>query len=370
MNATDETIDSPPPPEPPPSDQPRGRLTRSSDDKVLAGVAGGLGRYFGVDPVVFRIAFVVLALAGGAGLFLYAAGWLLLPVDTTGVSEADRLVPGKNRNAVLAILAVVAFFVLVDGFDDGWGGFPAGVVLIGVGAAVLLSRRDRSTADAMPAAPPVASGSLPPPSPRPAVSPKPPKPRSVLVPVTLSVLAIAGGVLTLLGVSLVTGLGVLLLIIGVALVVGAWRGRARWLIPIALVLSSALAAAAVIDDVPVDHGIGDRAYRPLTVEELRSPYRLGVGQLTLDLSDLQLDGRTATVVATTAVGEVRVIVPWDAQVVVEGRAGAGQVDLFDQSFDGREADGSVALPGQSGAGRLVLRAHVGIGHVEVDRAAA
>ena len=41
--------------------QPPPRLTRSSDDKVIAGLCGGLGLHFGVDPVIFRIAFVVLA---------------------------------------------------------------------------------------------------------------------------------------------------------------------------------------------------------------------------------------------------------------------------------------------------------------------
>ena len=43
------------------------RLTRSSSDKLIGGVAGGLGRYFGVDPILFRIAFVVLTFAGGVG---------------------------------------------------------------------------------------------------------------------------------------------------------------------------------------------------------------------------------------------------------------------------------------------------------------
>ena len=58
--------------------QPR-RLTRSSSDKVLGGVAGGLGRYFDIDPIIFRIGFVVLALAGGAGVLAYIAAWLLRP---------------------------------------------------------------------------------------------------------------------------------------------------------------------------------------------------------------------------------------------------------------------------------------------------
>ena len=45
------------------------------------GVAGGLGRYAGIDPLIFRILFVVLAVFGGSGLLLYALGWLLVPED-------------------------------------------------------------------------------------------------------------------------------------------------------------------------------------------------------------------------------------------------------------------------------------------------
>src|SRR6516165_4843792 len=71
---------APPPPSaaPPPAAGPR-RLTRSRTDRKLAGVCGGLGEYFGIDPVIIRILVVVLTIFGGSGLLLYAAGWLLIP---------------------------------------------------------------------------------------------------------------------------------------------------------------------------------------------------------------------------------------------------------------------------------------------------
>src|SRR3954465_15461819 len=62
------------------STEPR-RLTRSSDDKVVAGVCAGLARYFNVDPVIVRVVAVVLALIGGAGIAGYVAAWLLVPTD-------------------------------------------------------------------------------------------------------------------------------------------------------------------------------------------------------------------------------------------------------------------------------------------------
>lgn len=55
------------------------KLYRSETDYILAGVAGGLGEYFEVDPALIRVILIVLALAGGSGLLLYLILWLVLP---------------------------------------------------------------------------------------------------------------------------------------------------------------------------------------------------------------------------------------------------------------------------------------------------
>jgi len=65
-------------------------LTRSRQDRMLAGVASGIAAYVGVDAVVVRIAFVVLTLVGGLGIALYLACWLLLPDDRTRQSIASE----------------------------------------------------------------------------------------------------------------------------------------------------------------------------------------------------------------------------------------------------------------------------------------
>lgn len=69
------------------------KLYRSSTDKKLAGVAGGIAEYFNVDPTLVRILFVVFSLAGGPGLLLYGILWLVMP-------EAPRDVyyGGKIKN--------------------------------------------------------------------------------------------------------------------------------------------------------------------------------------------------------------------------------------------------------------------------------
>jgi phage shock protein PspC (stress-responsive transcriptional regulator) len=64
----------------------RTRLHLSETDCKIAGVCGGLGEFADVDPLLFRVAFVVLAFAGGAGVFLYLALWLLMPRRTALVS--------------------------------------------------------------------------------------------------------------------------------------------------------------------------------------------------------------------------------------------------------------------------------------------
>src|SRR5262245_21036654 len=57
------------------------RLTRSRDDRLVAGVCGGLGKYFGIDPVIFRVASVALVFLGGVGALLYLAAILLVPSE-------------------------------------------------------------------------------------------------------------------------------------------------------------------------------------------------------------------------------------------------------------------------------------------------
>jgi phage shock protein PspC (stress-responsive transcriptional regulator) len=70
----------------------RPALRRPFSDRMLAGVAAGLARYFGVDVTMVRIAFVVLTLVGGAGIPLYLAGLLLIPEEGSDESIASSLI--------------------------------------------------------------------------------------------------------------------------------------------------------------------------------------------------------------------------------------------------------------------------------------
>jgi phage shock protein PspC (stress-responsive transcriptional regulator) len=75
----------------------RPELRRSTDDRMLAGVAGGLARYLDVDATLVRIAFVVLTVVGGAGVPLYLASWLLIPEDGADQSIAASFLDSRRN---------------------------------------------------------------------------------------------------------------------------------------------------------------------------------------------------------------------------------------------------------------------------------
>jgi len=71
------------------SDSPR-KLTRSTSDKVLGGVAGGLAEYFDIDPVVVRVGFAVSTAFSGAGLLAYVVMLVVVPRDDQETRSAGR----------------------------------------------------------------------------------------------------------------------------------------------------------------------------------------------------------------------------------------------------------------------------------------
>ncbi len=95
--------------------EPRPPLRRSKTERIAGGVAGGLGRTFGVDPVVFRVIFAVLTVIGGSGLLLYLLFWLLLPEEGSDSSSlADRWVRSRDWSTVTVVLLALVGAVLVS----------------------------------------------------------------------------------------------------------------------------------------------------------------------------------------------------------------------------------------------------------------
>ncbi|MDQ6837244.1 MAG: cell wall-active antibiotics response protein [Actinomycetota bacterium] len=128
--------------------------------------------------------------------------------------------------------------------------------------------------------------------------------------------------------------------------------------------------AAVAVDVPIRGGVGDRAYEPKAVSELQSPYRLAAGDLVVDLGAVDLSATTKAVTATIGAGDLQVVVPAGAQVVVDAHVGAGTMTVFGRQFDGMDNGRHLVDPGREGGGRLVLTARTGFGNLEVHRASS
>ncbi|AZI58638.1 PspC domain-containing protein [Nakamurella antarctica] len=117
------------------------RPRRSREDRKVAGVAGGVGRYLGVDPVLLRVAFVVLTIFGGFGLFAYAAGWLLLAADGDEVCAAEALV-GRGKSSVSTGFALVLGFVCLTSIASAFSwGLPFWPVVITAGVVLYVARK-------------------------------------------------------------------------------------------------------------------------------------------------------------------------------------------------------------------------------------
>lgn len=115
-------------------------LRRSRRDRVIGGVCGGLGRYLGVDPVLLRVAFVVLAIAGGGGILLYLVSWILIPEEREGQplgSERPSSVDTARLIVGGALIAIGTILLLNLSFPR-LGRFFWPLTLIAIGVAIVI----------------------------------------------------------------------------------------------------------------------------------------------------------------------------------------------------------------------------------------
>ncbi len=356
-----------------------GRLRRSAYDRKVAGVAGGLARHLDIDPMILRVAFVVLSFFGGAGLIIYGACWLLVPDE--GLQDATIRLDERSRSVALVLVGVIAALALVGDSVGGWG-FPWPLVIIGVVVLLVMAARgDRAPrpdpsyaapadgqapAAAAPAAGPAAApyGYYTPPAPR----PRNPRRRGpLLFWFTLALITLAVGVL---GIVDLAGADVadsgypalVLAITGVMLLVGAFYGRAGGLIALGLLAAMVTAGTTVAGEVDA----GRLQATPGTTASIQDRYEVTAGEIELDLRQVSdpenLDGLTIDLESTF--GRVEVIVPDGVDVAVNARVDAGgHTSIF-----GIENDGSNTHvhDGGEGAPVLTIDAEVTFGEIQVD----
>jgi phage shock protein PspC (stress-responsive transcriptional regulator) len=284
------------------------KLRRSQENRWIAGVSGGLAEYFGLHPAIYRVLFVALAFAGGTGILLYVAAALVMPAEGRDESPlAETLRRHRDRPWLVIGLALLALAVMFALSDPGPGfGFgPGGLVLLLFVAVGVFVWSRAARRDARRGE---ASGR-----------------RSV-------------------------------------------RWRAAAVVGITAVLVTGVAGGAIAA-ASVKGGIGDRVERPVSLSELEREYRLGFGQLELDLRGLELPRGETRVEASVGFGELHVTVPSDVAVAVTADARWGEVDVLGRETDGRHARDRYVDPGFDDASRrLVVEAEVrGPGEISVRR---
>src|SRR5690606_38795521 len=91
------------------------RLHRSKQDSLIGGVCGGIAQYFGVDPIIVRLAFVFISLAWGAGILVYLLLWALLPIGTFAVQPLKRrLYRNPDKKVVGGVCGGLAAYLNID----------------------------------------------------------------------------------------------------------------------------------------------------------------------------------------------------------------------------------------------------------------
>ena len=281
---------------------------------MLAGVSGGLARYFDVHPAFYRVGFVVLTLLGGAGLVIYLAAALVMPDE----GKEDSVVTAALRNRRdrpwpligLGLVAVAAASLLSHA--TLWPQGDAWLLLLVAGGAILWITRHGRTEEQQPPADAKALA----------------KEDSRRV----------------------------------------WRLFRGLLIAFATIIALVLISAAIfasIVHVHLGRGVGERTYVPAGVQEVHRNYNLGVGDLRVDLSNAQFPAGETHVKARVDVGELRVIVPNDVAVRVNGDAQFGDLNLLGSLTDGHNVS---TTHEEVGKRVLVLDVHVGAGAVDVERA--
>jgi phage shock protein PspC (stress-responsive transcriptional regulator) len=335
------TPDTPPSPSPDPSPK---RFERSSTDRVVGGVCGGLGRYFAIDPTLVRIAMVALALLGGTGLIVYAAALVLVPSD-------GEVAPGPTDSRDRAIAVAIAIALTIAGFALGLFGSPPGfggalfpialLALVGLTVWWFVSGQ-RPTG----------------------------RPGEVVRRAAIGIAILIGCFALAVGSFFASGFGggvvvaSLVIAAGAALVAAAFVGGARWLVlpALAIALPLAFVSAAGID---LNGGFGERHVRPGTLAEVKDAYRLGAGELVVDLRDVTLPAGDRRLKVGIGAGHALVLVPDGVCVASTASVGMGAVAVFDRNGGGLDVDWNDDRRAPQRIPRLVVDGDVGLGLLEV-----
>jgi phage shock protein PspC (stress-responsive transcriptional regulator) len=276
---------------------------------MLAGVGGGLAKYFDIHPAVYRVGFVVLTLLGGAGVIIYVAAALVMPKEGDEDSFATRILKQRRDRPwpVIGLGLLAVAFASALSQATLWPHGDAWLILLVLGGAILWITRHSVPADA-----------------------------------DATVLATEdshriGRFFKGLTIAFATLLALLLI---------------------------GLAAFASVFHVHFSNGVGERSYVVAGTDQPRTSYKLGVGKLTIDLREAELPSGETHIKARVDVGALHILVPPGVRLRVHADARFGELRVLGRKTDGHDVEQTLT---QRGERVLVLDARAEVGEVHVTR---
>jgi phage shock protein PspC (stress-responsive transcriptional regulator) len=390
------------------------QLVRPVEGRVVAGVAQGVASRFGIPLWLVRTGFVLTAFFGGLGVALYLAGWALLRSEDETESPAERFFSGASTSkAWIGIgLIFLAALILLDNLTFLSGGVIWAVALLVVGVLLYTGQipiqgrpttdpqsSDRRSGDPLskegvqqmtqtetavitqtdsPSGDSPSGGGKPP---TPALTPpilppsaSKPKESSILGRLTVGFMLLAVGILAVLDnipdVPVYPEprhyLALAVTVLGIGLIVGAFAGRARWLIIVGVVLVPTLMFSPLFEIEWTSESF-ELVSNPTTFEEIQDEYSIEIGNLELDLTDLPWDGEEITIETSVDLGNIELRIPSEVAIV-----GEASVDIGHVGTPGRESAGLgdptlVFDETDRGLGTVFLNAHVDMGNIDIRR---
>lgn len=379
-------------------------LVRPNEGRVLAGVAQGLANRYDISAGLIRAVFVITAFFGGIGLALYAAGWALIRGEDEQEAPAERFLSGAtgSRSWIGIGLIFIAVLVLLDNLTFLSGGIVWAVGLLVLGVLLYTghlgpsqSRADAESKEGVqsmttpetttsvtetdsPAGDSPSGGGIPPtPTPTPPILPPAaakPREKSILGRITLGVMLLGIGVLAILdnieSVPIAADprhyLALAVTILGVGLLVGSFAGRARWLILVGVVLVPSLLFSPVFEwDWSSDSF--DVTHTPASFIETDDSYSIDVGNMVIDLTELDWDGETIELEASVDAGNLEIRIPADVGIVGEASVDVGRVAAPGRESAGLGSPSLTFNQTDRPGGTVILDAHVDVGNIDIRR---
>lgn len=342
------------------------RLTRSHEGRWLGGVCAGLGRYFDLNPIVYRIAFAALMLAGGTGVLLYIAAWLVIPDEREEDSIASTAIKRHREQPWLLVgVGLLAFGAIIALSEARVWPSPGNLWLAAALAGAAIVWWQVSTRGSSAPAAPSAPGETP-------VQPARARRRSLL-PAATGLLIGGLGIVGLLDATDAVTIDWRIVFaaaaigIGALVALGTVTGHSVGSVAVLGFVVLAALALTIAVRVSVFSGVGDQVDHPSSAAALHSKYEHGIGDFNLELQDVSLPIGRTYVKVTLGVGNLDIRVPQTATVEVDGRASAGDVRLFGHHDSGTHVHDRAFDTGTTPKRVLVLDARVGLGELKVTR---